>query len=428
MKNGMFSFYFILLILACMALPYFQEVFAITESKPIIVALVRGDVEDKKSLSKLFQKYLTSDDYILPILSDDWNYIEDVPGNRMISAGTLSELESKIQKFTGKVNWAVYDLEPGSPPEELDDYVNSVKKAYELAHKNNMNLLLTPAFQDIKKYDSQFAPYVDMVNLQIPHFVKDYPSAVNTAVNNIKEINPNALVTIQLIPREGAEKINGNPDEIIKTWDLVKDKVDGVLVFYYKDPNPVPILDKFYSNLGRNINPVPLDSKIINQSELSQILLEFIMIDSSISQEQIDELETKFQEKYGDLSDEKIMSIKMKFKDNVSTITSLLSNVQKTEIKTRYVEMKLLQDGLNQPILTDNEKQELKTEFIENAKSPELLWVLPKQQLAAGIDPGKIICIEGHVPVIKTANGMPICVKVDTAIKMIEKDLAVPLA
>ena len=107
MINSVSNFYFIFVIFACVFISlYHTEISAMTESKskPIIVALARGDVVDKKSLTDLFKKYLTNDDFILPILGDDWNYIKDLPGERMVSAGTIDTLQQKIEKFKGQVN------------------------------------------------------------------------------------------------------------------------------------------------------------------------------------------------------------------------------------------------------------------------------------------------------------------------------------
>jgi len=45
----------------------------------------------------------------------------------------------------------------------------------------------------------------------------------------------------------------------------------------------------------------------------------------------------------------------------------------------------------------------------------------------AGIDAGEIECREGFSLVMKTSNGLPMCLKVDSAIRMIENGFAVPV-
>lgn len=160
--------------------------------------------------------------------------------------------------------------------------------------------------------------------------------------------------------------------------------------------------------------------------DLSQRLRGMI-IDSDISQERMDELRAKYQEKHGDL-DEKREELKMKFKDHVSVMLGKLTDEQKADIKARHAEMKALKAELREKssTLTDEEKQELRAEFIEKAKDMRLAWISPRQQISAGIDAGEIECREGYSLVMKTSNGLPMCLKADSALRMIENGFAVP--
>lgn len=160
--------------------------------------------------------------------------------------------------------------------------------------------------------------------------------------------------------------------------------------------------------------------------DLSQRLRGMIMT-SDISQERMDELRAKYQEKHGDL-DEKREELKMKFKDHVSAMLGKLTDEQKADILARHVEMKALKAELREKssTLTDEEKQELRAEFIEKAKSMQLAWISPRQQVSAGIDAGEIECREGYSLVMKTSNGLPMCLKADSALRMIENGFAVP--
>jgi hypothetical protein len=161
--------------------------------------------------------------------------------------------------------------------------------------------------------------------------------------------------------------------------------------------------------------------------DLSPRLREMIIANSDISQEQIDELKAKYEERHGELSDEKRSELKMKFRDHVSSMQGKLTDEQKADIKARHAEMKALKAELREKsTLTDEEKQELRAEFIEKAKSMQLAWITPRQQIAAGIDAGEIECREGFSLVMKTSNGLPMCVKADSALRMIEKGFAVP--
>ena len=155
--------------------------------------------------------------------------------------------------------------------------------------------------------------------------------------------------------------------------------------------------------------------------------LRAMIMNSDISQDRMDELRAKYQEKHGDL-DEKRSEIKMKFQDHVSAMLGKLTDEQKADILARHAEMKALKAELREKssTLTDEEKQELRAEFIEKAKSMQLAWISPRQQVTAGIDAGEIECREGYSLVMKTSNGLPMCLKADTALRMIENGFAVP--
>ena len=155
--------------------------------------------------------------------------------------------------------------------------------------------------------------------------------------------------------------------------------------------------------------------------------LRAMMMDSDISQERMDELRAKYQEKHGDL-DEKREELKMKFQDHVSAMLGKLTDEQKADILARHAEMKALKAELREKssTLTDEEKQELRAEFIEKAKSMQLAWISPRQQVSAGIDAGEIECREGYSLVMKTSNGLPMCLKAESALRMIENGFAVP--
>ncbi len=155
--------------------------------------------------------------------------------------------------------------------------------------------------------------------------------------------------------------------------------------------------------------------------------LRAMIMTSDVSQDKMDELRAKYQEKHGDL-DEKREELKMKFKDHVSAMLGKLTDEQKADIKSRHTEMKALKAELREKssTLTDEEKQELRAEFIEKAKSMQLAWISPRLQVSAGIDAGEIECREGYSLVMKTSNGLPMCLKANSALRMIENGFAVP--
>ncbi len=160
--------------------------------------------------------------------------------------------------------------------------------------------------------------------------------------------------------------------------------------------------------------------------DISQRLRAMIM-SSDISQEKMYDLRAKYQEKHGDL-DEKRSELQTKFKDHASAMLGKLTDEKKADILARHAEMKALKSELREKssILTDEEKQELRAEFIEKAKSAQLAWISPRQQVSAGIDAGEIECREGYSLVMKSSNGLPMCLKSDSALRMIENGFAVP--
>ncbi len=105
-----------------------------------------------------------------------------------------------------------------------------------------------------------------------------------------------------------------------------------------------------------------------------------------------------------------------------------MSEEHKSAIHDRVAEMKAFKVELRERSseLSDEEKQELRAEFIEKAKDMQLAWISPRHQMNAGIDAVDIECREGFSLVMKESNGRAMCLKADTALKMIERGIAVP--
>ena len=76
--------------------------------------------------------------------------------------------------------------------------------------------------------------------------------------------------------------------------------------------------------------------------------------------------------------------------------------------------------------MTDEEKQQLRTDFIEKAQDMQLAWINPRIQMTAGIDPVDVECKEGFSLVMKASNGVAMCLKADTALKMVDRGIVVP--
>ena len=162
--------------------------------------------------------------------------------------------------------------------------------------------------------------------------------------------------------------------------------------------------------------------------DLSPRLKEMIMDKYDIAEERMDEIKVKYKEKYGDLTGKQRSELEMKFKDYMSSIKSKISDKYKSAIHDRVAEMKEFKEDLRAKVsdMTDDEKQQLREEFIQKAKDMQLAWISPRTQITVGIDVADVECREGFNLVMKASNGMPMCLKADTAFKMIDRGLVVP--
>ncbi len=162
-------------------------------------------------------------------------------------------------------------------------------------------------------------------------------------------------------------------------------------------------------------------------SEKSERLKAMIMTKYDISDERMDEIKEKYRKKYGDL-DKKHSELKMKFKEHMKKMKHNISEERKSMIHDRIAEMKAFKDELRERAadMTSEEKQQLREEFIEKAKDMQLAWISPRIQIAAGVDASDVECREGYSLVMKASNGVAMCLKAETALKMIDRGIAVP--
>jgi len=110
------------------------------------------------------------------------------------------------------------------------------------------------------------------------------------------------------------------------------------------------------------------------------------------------------------------------------TIKVNMSDERKSMIHDRIAEMKAFKTDLRERSsdMTDEEKQEFRADFIERAKDMQLAWISPRTQMHAGVDATEIECREGFSHVLKASNGVAMCLKADSALKMIDRGIAVP--
>ncbi len=170
-----------------------------------------------------------------------------------------------------------------------------------------------------------------------------------------------------------------------------------------------------------------LHDKSMKFSDESKRLKAIIMEKHDISDERHDEIRIKYEEKHGDKGDKKRTELKIKFKDHMAKIEIKITDERKSEVHDRVAEMKVFKAELRvSSDMTNEQKQELRAEFIEKAKDMQLAWISPRHQMHAGIDAADIECREGFSHVLKESNGVAMCLKADTALKMIDRGIAVP--
>ncbi len=192
----------------------------------------------------------------------------------------------------------------------------------------------------------------------------------------------------------------------------------------YKKEHHGEMKDKVHDKMS----DVAKDKLKMKLSDKSDRLKAIIMTKHDISDERRDEIKAKYMEKHGDLTDAEKSDLKMKFKDHMERMKHQISDERKSDIHDRLAEMKAFKAELREKAseMTDEEKQKLREEFIEKAKDMQLAWISPRTQITAGIDAGDVECREGFNLVMKASNGVPICLKADTALKMIDRGLVVP--
>jgi hypothetical protein len=137
-----------------------------------------------------------------------------------------------------------YDFEPGSghtPAAELNDWQNSIRRAAQLAHSNNMEMHVSPSQRADLPYGARngqnvewYAREVDSIHFQF-QVVQDQPATwlnyLRTFPVRARAVNPNIRTTVQLsTTRAGATLSNFQA-----RWLEAKQYVDGVTIWRAND-------------------------------------------------------------------------------------------------------------------------------------------------------------------------------------------------
>jgi hypothetical protein len=215
---------------------------------------LRSAYPDQAALTSFWNGILIPTDFVLPVGSSDPNYGSGIKATRMTSANLIPGVTSTAQRLNGQNAWIVYDLEASAPgvtesqelQDELKDYVNSVRTAAAAVHANGGKLVFTPTYPDILTYGAGFAPYCDLINMQISPYTPGYEGRVESCTRIVKTANPEAIVLVQLGALTGTSpEQNTDPADAIVAWNSVRNIVDGLLIDYVNSPDPIPILKQF---------------------------------------------------------------------------------------------------------------------------------------------------------------------------------------
>ncbi len=184
--------------------------------------------------------------------------------------------------------------------------------------------------------------------------------------------------------------------------------------------------DKMRDKMDKKSDKHP--DKMMKFSDMSPRLKAMITDKRDISDERHDEIRMKFEEKHGKDSDKKRIEIKMKYKDHMLKMEFKMSDERKSDVHDRLAEMKAYKLELRERSsdITVEEKQQLREEFIEKAKDMQLAWISPRIQMTAGVDAAEVECREGFSLVFKESNGVAMCLKADSALRMIDRGVVVP--
>ena len=250
-------------------------------------------------------------------------------------------------------------------------------------------------------------------------FIAKMKDKMHDKMSNKKHMDYDRLCEMATSDRAAEITDSEKLDRISKWCDMTPEERED-----YKRDHHDSMKDKMHDKMS----DVAKDRLAGKMSDMSPRLKAMIMEKHDISDERMDEIKAKYREKHGDLSDERKSDLKMKYREYMSKVRDNMSDERKSEIHDRIAEMKAFKADLREraSTMTDEEKQELRADFIEKAKDMQLAWISPRVQMHAGVDVADIECREGFGLVMKASNGVAMCLKADTALKMIDRGIVVP--
>ena len=227
----------------------------------IIISFIRPDL-DPTSLANVVsyvQSFSQPTDFIfgggISGYEANWPVDRSVPGQLMTSG---------VGTTQSQANWLKYKQQEGVSVVFFDEEptlsVADVEAGYKVAKSMGLKFVTTPTYNELAVDPSVIttvAQNSDIVNLQIfpgmkftgPDAGLTYAQCVQKYAESARQANPNVKIFVQYIT--GPHKTNtGDMTKQIDAFNSVKSYVDGVFIWYYKTPDPTPVLKQFYQGTG----------------------------------------------------------------------------------------------------------------------------------------------------------------------------------
>ncbi len=199
------------------------------------VAIMRANHDNQQTLIETYKPYVNSEDKILSHPNDEnLQYTMQLPGKHGVQYFSLDEIRSNVASLKAQgVDIISYDLEKEySPNSDLQNPLASVKAASEVVHQNKMKFMITPSINLTTHYGTQFAPFVDMYNIQAQSLQSkpyEYRYYVDQIVKELRLANPEMAISVQV------STTRGTLESMKKSFWLVADIVDGTSSWYSND-------------------------------------------------------------------------------------------------------------------------------------------------------------------------------------------------
>ena len=248
--TGFISYVFSMFVFAVNNPPQLTIATPTTQSVTFVFLVRTGSPES--NLIPIYQKHVTSTSIVAQFANNllDANVTSKIVSQKATTFFSYADIQGNATNLHNLgYGWVIYDLEGSySPPNEMLDPVGSVQQASQAAHNNGLKLMLSPAGIS-PAYYANMSKYTDGWVMQAMNLIAGDPTTMSNTVHNyvskIKSGNSNEIIILQ-------DSVNLDTlDQMNNAWDLTKDVVNGITVFY-SDPSQLPIMDSAYAHVDGN--------------------------------------------------------------------------------------------------------------------------------------------------------------------------------